>query len=129
MGEFTSRHRHSLVLALSGAILLGSGVSLGVGISELSKSSPPLQTSGFASVSEEEPASQSAGKPIANLININTASAAELETLPGVGPSKAAAIINYREENGPFRAVSEIQNVSGIGPATYAKLKGQITVE
>ncbi|MGI6686243.1 MAG: helix-hairpin-helix domain-containing protein [Bacillota bacterium] len=64
---------------------------------------------------------------VGGLININTASQAELETLPGIGPAKAQAIIQYREENGYFSAVEDIQNVSGIGPATFNKLKNLIT--
>lgn len=64
----------------------------------------------------------------AALVNINTADAALLDTLPGIGPAKAAAIIDYRTQNGPFVAIEDIQNVSGIGPATFANMKGQITV-
>lgn len=62
------------------------------------------------------------------LININTADQAQLETLPGIGPAKAGAIIQYREENGSFSSVENIQNVSGIGSATYNKLKELITI-
>lgn len=65
----------------------------------------------------------------AALININTASATSLDSLPGIGPSKAAAIVTYRTEHGPFAAKKDIQNVSGIGPATYVKLENLITVE
>ena len=62
------------------------------------------------------------------LIDINTASAAELEALPGIGPSTAQKIIAYREANGPFAAIEDIQNVPGIGPATFEGLKDRITV-
>ncbi len=62
------------------------------------------------------------------LVNINTADEAALETLPGIGPSKAAAILEYRSEHGPFASIEDIQNVSGIGPSTYASLSGLITV-
>lgn len=61
-------------------------------------------------------------------ININTASAVQLDTLPGIGPSKAAAIIEYRTVHGPFIRVDDIQNVKGIGPSTYASLRPLITV-
>lgn len=64
----------------------------------------------------------------AELININTADATLLDTLPGIGPSKAAAIITYRNEHGPFAKIEDIQNVSGIGPSTYADIKSLITV-
>jgi competence protein ComEA len=61
-------------------------------------------------------------------ININTANATLLDTLPGIGPSKAAAIIDYRTKHGLFATIENIQDVSGIGPATFAKLKSLITV-
>lgn len=62
------------------------------------------------------------------LININTASQFELETLPGIGPTTAQKIIEYREENGPFATTEDIINVSGIGPGTYERIKDLITV-
>ncbi|NLE45862.1 MAG: hypothetical protein GX620_14155 [Chloroflexi bacterium] len=61
-------------------------------------------------------------------VNINTATAAELESLPRVGPALAERIIAYREANGPFAGVDEIQNVAGIGPATLEELRDLITV-
>lgn len=64
----------------------------------------------------------------AALININTADAELLDTLPGIGPSKAAAIIDYRTEHGPFARIEDIQNVSGIGPSTFADIQPFITV-
>ncbi len=62
------------------------------------------------------------------LVNINTASIAELDTLPGIGPTTAQKIIDYREQNGPFVNIEDIVNVSGIGPASYERLKDLITV-
>lgn len=64
-----------------------------------------------------------------DFVNINTADKVKLETLPGVGASKAAAIIAYREENGQFSSKEDIKNVSGIGDATYANIKDMITIE
>lgn len=61
-------------------------------------------------------------------ININTASLAELVTLPGIGPVKAQAIIDYRNQNGPFRAVDDLLKVSGIGPKTLETIRDKITV-
>ncbi|SDR10036.1 competence protein ComEA [Tsukamurella pulmonis] len=61
-------------------------------------------------------------------VNINTASAAELDRLPGVGAATAAAIIAYREQNGPFRSVDDLGKVSGIGDAKLAKIKPMATV-
>lgn len=62
------------------------------------------------------------------LININTAAQFELESLPGIGPTTAQKIIEYREENGPFATTEDIMNVSGIGPGTYERIKDLITV-
>lgn len=62
------------------------------------------------------------------LVNLNTASDTDLETLPGVGPSKAAAIMEYRETNGRFRSIEELMEISGIGEKTFEKLKEYITV-
>lgn len=62
------------------------------------------------------------------LININTASAAELQTLPGIGPSFAQRIVDYRTANGPFARIEDIQNVRGIGQATFDRIKDLITV-
>jgi competence protein ComEA len=62
-------------------------------------------------------------------ININTADAMTLETLPGIGPSLAQRIIDYRQANGPFAQVEDIVNVSGIGPGILAKIKDQITTK
>ena len=63
-----------------------------------------------------------------DLININTATAEELTELSGIGESKAAAIIAYREENGDFSSIEEIMNVSGIGEGTYEQFKDKIKV-
>lgn len=65
---------------------------------------------------------------VSDLININTASFEELDSLPGIGPTIAQRIIDYRAQNGPFSAIEDLMNVSGIGPATFEKLKDLITV-
>lgn len=56
-------------------------------------------------------------------VNINTATVSELETLPGIGPAKAQAIIEYRTQFGPFSSVEELINVSGIGEKTLEKIR------
>ena len=65
---------------------------------------------------------------VAGPIDINTADAAALQTLPGIGKTKAEAIIAHREANGLFATVDDLQNVKGIGEKTLEKLKEQITV-
>ncbi len=62
------------------------------------------------------------------LVNINTADEATLETLNGVGPVLAASIIAYRTEHGPFTSIDQLDEVSGIGPATMEDLRSQVTV-
>ena len=61
-------------------------------------------------------------------LNINTATQTELETLPGIGPSTALKIINYRKENGKFNSVDDIKKVSGIGDSKFDKIKDFIKV-
>lgn len=61
------------------------------------------------------------------LVNINSASLEELDTLPGIGPTTAQKIIDYREVNGPFSTIEDIMNVSGIGPATFEEIQDLIT--
>ena len=64
----------------------------------------------------------------AELHDVNTADAGQLETRPGVGPSTAAAIIRHREEHGPFPSVAALDDVSGIGPARLEALRDLVTV-
>ncbi len=63
-----------------------------------------------------------------SIVNINTATQTELETLPGIGPSLALKIINYRNENGKFSSIEDIKNVSGIGDVKYNNIKNYIKV-
>lgn len=63
------------------------------------------------------------------LVNINTASASELQSLPGIGATIANSIIEYREENGDFQTTEELKNVSRIGDKTFDKLKDLVTVD
>ncbi len=62
-------------------------------------------------------------------ININTATEQELDSLPGIGPSTAAKILEYRKEKGKFKTIEEIKEVSGIGESKYEKIKDRITVK
>jgi competence protein ComEA len=62
------------------------------------------------------------------LVNVNTASATELETLSGIGEVIAAAIVDYRTQNGPFTSVDQLEDVSGIGPATMEEIRDSVTV-
>lgn len=83
---------------------------------------------GASPVILEAPAATEAPVASTELININFASQPELESLPGIGPTTAKKIIDYREQNGPFLTTEDIINVSGIGPGTYERIKDLITV-
>lgn len=63
-----------------------------------------------------------------SLVNLNTATDIELQSLPGVGPSKAKSIIEYREKNGGFKSIDEIKNIKGIGESSFEKIKDKITI-
>ncbi|MFB0634821.1 helix-hairpin-helix domain-containing protein [Bacillus rugosus] len=84
---------------------------------------------------EETAVQQAAGDAIQSdggkgaLVNINTATLEELQGISGVGPSKAEAIIAYREENGRFQTIEDITKVSGIGEKSFEKIKSSITVK
>ena len=62
-------------------------------------------------------------------ININTATQSELESIPGIGSSTAIKIIDYRKENGKFKNIEDIKNISGIGDAKFEKMKDYISVK
>lgn len=61
-------------------------------------------------------------------VNINKANSAQLQTLSGIGPTKAAEIVKYRKTHGGFKTVDELVNVKGIGPKTVQKLKPFLTI-
>lgn len=63
-----------------------------------------------------------------DLVDLNTATREQLMTLPGIGESKADAILRYREENGPFSCTEDVMNISGIKNSVYARIREQITV-
>ncbi len=71
-----------------------------------------------------QPRAEAAQPPV----NLNTATAAQLLKLPGIGPRTAERIIEYRQKNGGFKKVEELMNIRGIGEKSFLKLKPQITV-
>lgn len=117
------------------AITLAGGLCEDAGVASVNQAEPvtdgqmlyiPTQEEAeqeqAAAIKEEKEAADSR-------VNINTASLAELMTLPGVGESKAKAIIAYREEKGAFSAIDEIKNVEGIKDGVYNRIKEQIRTE
>src|SRR5437763_14812811 len=73
-------------------------------------------------------AARAAAKPTTAVVNLNTASAAQLEALPGIGAKTAARIVEYRQKNGPFKKIEDLMNVRGVGEKNFLKLKTQITI-
>lgn len=84
--------------------------------------SPPTEST--------EPAYEPKPMPVAGMmIDVNTASADQLQLLPGIGPSRAAAIIESRNTQGPFRTVEDLARVRGIGPATVEGVRPYVRIE
>lgn len=70
-----------------------------------------------------------AGAPqIAPVVNLNSASVSELDALPGIGPARAAAILQERERRGPFASIDELVRVPGLGPSAIARLRDRVVV-
>jgi competence protein ComEA len=92
-----------------------------------SKSTTATESSGSKTVS---PTGSSSGKLApGQTVNINTATAEQLDALPGIGPTKAQAIIDYRNEHGRFSSIEDIQNVKGIKEGEFSKIKDSIRVK
>ena len=88
---------------------------------------PQAGVSGDGPPAAASPSAQG-NSPAGGLVNINTASVEELQTLRGIGEQKAGDIVHYREENGPFARVEDLLKVSGIGPTTLENLRPLIAV-
>ena len=82
-----------------------------------------------AAAAQAKAGTRAAAKPSSTaIVNLNTASATDLEGLPGIGAKTAARILEYRQKNGPFKKVEELMNVRGVGEKNFLKLKPQITI-
>ncbi|MFA5158134.1 MAG: helix-hairpin-helix domain-containing protein [Patescibacteria group bacterium] len=98
-------------------------------IKDLEQQITELKSTPVPAINSGELSSPSANSsPISGKININTATQAELESLPGIGPTYAKRIIEYRTANGGFKSIDQIKNVKGIGEKTYAKFSDKISI-
>jgi competence protein ComEA len=100
-------------------LLMSLGVCLMAGLLGIAPADAQSKTAKPA-----KPPAASASNPV----NLNTATQAQLETLPGIGASAAKRIIEYREKNGGFKKIEELMNVKGIGEKSFLKLKPMVTV-
>lgn len=137
--------RWGLLLCCAGFLLFGLGLYFGrttggtvlyqrpAAASTVAAEAPEALEEPEAPEAPEEPAApeetETEPEGMASRVNLNTADAAALESLPGIGPALAQRIIDYRMANGPFQTTAEIQDVRGIGAGIYAKIKDSITVE
>lgn len=137
--------RWGLLLCCAGFLLFGLGLYFGrttggtvlyqrpAAASSVAAEAPEAPEEPETPEAPEEPAApeetETEPEGMASRVNLNTADAAALESLPGIGPALAQRIIDYRTANGPFQTTAEIQDVRGIGAGIYEKIKDSITVE
>jgi len=107
--------------------MLGLAALAGLGVCLWQRQRPPLAVTGRPSSAQE--AQWDASLQAARRVDVNTATAAELERLPQVGPVLARRIVEDRARRGPFRTDRELTRVDGIGPGTYDALKDYVTAE
>lgn len=89
----------------------------------------PYSGEDLAATTSSEVTTENQPEPVADaLININSASAVELEELPGIGPALSQRIVDYRTANGPFASVEDLKSVKGIGPAAFEHIRDLVTV-
>lgn len=111
---------------VAGAVVVAIALVLIVWMLTSKRSTP---TAPIAGSNPSQPAPAATAPSRAGMINLNTATAAQLRTLPDIGPAMADKIVDYRTKNGPFRSVDQLDSVSGIGPKTLAKLRPLVYVE
>jgi competence protein ComEA len=115
--------------ALNQAILLSDEMQIHMPTRDEVSSAPPPISNAPSSPSDDSTQSENTPTSSNELINLNSATAAALESLPGIGPAIAQTIIDHRNANGPFTSIEEIKNVKGIGDKLFESIQDNITVE
>lgn len=84
----------------------------------------------WSAVAAQQPprAAKPAAVASSDVVNLNSATSAQIAALPGIGPKTAELIVQYREKNGPFKKIEEIMNVKGVGEKSFLRIKDQLTV-
>jgi len=147
MSNFIEKYRLVIGIVLISIIVLGVGVLFWQKQSGKIKSNNPelanlekenqdlkdriakLESSSTKTTNNTDSGVVKSAESVSTKININTADEKALDTLAGIGPAKAKAIISYRESHGGFKTTQDIIKVSGIGQSTFEKIKDQIIVE
>ena len=125
-----NRQEQTALLFLSAALLLGTGIALvdrydPEAMEEFHVVRAAVEVpAGAPAADREPPPPPEPAAPVA----VNSATAAQLETLPSIGPKTAARIISFRERNGPFARLEDLLEVRGIGPATLEKIRPAVTL-
>jgi competence protein ComEA len=81
-----------------------------------------------AEPAQRAPKPPAASAPATTVVNLNSATAADLASLPGIGQKTAELVVQYRQKNGPFKKIEEIMNVRGIGEKSFLRIKDRLTV-
>ena len=124
--NFTPQETRAIIFLLM-ALLVGSGIILYK--RTYPKFAPQLRLEKGGADSLRQTLYPSGGGQGENRINLNQATAAELQLLPGVGPALSKRIVEYREVRGEFGKIEDVMQVSGIGPKTFEGIKDYLTVE
>ena len=138
-----NRQEQVALLFLSGALLIGCAASVydhyhpaalehfrvAESVVHLPEGAPPLAEGDREGQADEAPpAVVQTDDGEASRVDVNAASAAELQELPRIGPKTAARIVQYRRDNGPFGTLDELRRIPGIGPRTVEKLRARAMV-
>lgn len=110
------------------AVRAAGGLRLGARGDALNLAAPVTDGQQIVVPGPDHSPGEVSGSGATGLVSLNRATAADLETLPGVGPVLASRIVSYREENGPFQQVEDLLGVPGIGEAKLASIRDLVTV-